>query len=388
MVSSMLQPSLVRCVMTACLLAACGDPSQPAAPTPDAAADGQPQDDAKPLQDAAVDHADAESDPEGGADTGDEGDGDAEALPDAADTSIDAALPDAADTNVDGAPPGDAAAMQDAATLDADDAVGPGPTLPTSHPLATTEDVARMFHLHQLGSSAVRQIVLRQHDVGDEACPGPQTWSGSTVSGALVGPCQLDAGTYSATLSGAWDASWTDVCKDATQPRGFLLDASAVTLVGAVGDEPVDLAFDLEMRVDQDTGESGYAWTGTASLKAVPSSWMPSIASLVTGAELTAVEITREGDDLGGTWLTGWQEVAGEGSVLFTTPVPLVWLDTPSCFVPTAGQVRMQGAADVVVTFDAGAGCDDPTWTRDGVEMGPVDLKFWGWFTLCGGVGP
>ena len=154
------------------------------------------------------------------------------------------------------------------------------------------------------------------------------------------------------------------------------------TLVGA----PIDLMFDLVYQNDTVAGVTERSWTGSAHFGAAPNNWFLNVWTWLQGVDVQGWDVKWLGDyGVNGALWTGVLDVAGEGSVQFTTPQKVLTAETASgCYVPNKGQVVLHGAVDAVVTFDSKGVCANPTWTRAGVEMGELKLDFWGSLTLCG----
>jgi hypothetical protein len=107
----------------------------------------------------------------------------------------------------------------------------------------------------------------------------------------------------------------------------------------------------------------------------VPTDWLPDGAKSVAGRTIKGVEVKRTASAMTGT-------LAIDGlTVAVDTTQPLVWSAT-GCTQPT-GQVRLQVKATVLVTFSPGPNCAPPTWTRDGVAMGPLVVNWPAWAASC-----
>jgi hypothetical protein len=126
----------------------------------------------------------------------------------------------------------------------------------------------------------------------------------------------------------------------------------------------------------------------SAHFGAAPNNWFLNVWTWLQGVDVQGWDVKWLGDyGVNGALWTGVLDVAGEGSVQFTTPQKVLTAETASgCYVPNKGQVVLHGAVDAVVTFDSKGVCAHPTWTRAGVEMGELKLDFWGSLTLCGAV--
>lgn len=427
--SSMPLMRLACCVLGGLLVAGCGEDAVIKAKltTSDAALSGQDggvlaDDDAAESTDAGSD-SDAQEDADSGqaqpADTGPVADSgspedvaaDVQAPADAADINDDTAVSDAADAEADTAAdvpapdvtvadttiadsvPTDASAP-DVATSDVkadagvkDTYLPPTPLGPLTHPLQTVDEVRHLLTLHQVVGSGIRQVIDRQYQNGNATCPGLLAKTGATYTDKFINACTVKKADYAVDVFGDWTLAYTDACQN-TAHHLYNLTTGGVTLQGKDNVAFVDLAFDKNVAVNVDTngGDLAYTWAGKSTWKKLPTAWLPTTAPLLAGHIVGGIKVQRAGTKTGGTKFTGWLELDGQGAQ-FDTPKPLKWLAIPQCFVPTEGQLRLEGSAVVVITFAPGSTCAPATWTRDGVAMGNIETTFWSWLVVCGSGG-
>lgn len=265
------------------------------------------------------------------------------------------------------------------------------PLTPRSHPLTTAADVVELFSLHELGASSARIVLSRVHESSDGVCPPALVRADRRYTGDAAGPCGGSRGAFTVTLGGSWHHDWTDPCVDTNGPKVYDLATHAVSLQGNDGTEAVSLGFDGTAHMSSERGRSEYGWDGTSRWTEVPSSWLPSTRTILLGRTVRGVSVTRAGTDAAGYTYDGWvgttdpsRDGGTEVGALFETLEPVRFDAIPTCFQPTAGRILLHGAAEVEIRFASGASCATPTWTRDGVPMGPITLVYWGYVTLCG----
>ncbi len=291
------------------------------------------------------------------------------------------AVTGAVDAGVDASPAADGDAGADVPAK-------PKPLGAWTQTLADAAAVKQVLNLHQVIATGVRQVVERQYENGDAKCPGLLAKTGTAYADSFFSACTIHKDAYDVELFGGWNLSYSDPCKSAPAHQLYQFQtATPTTLKGKDGASVVDLAIDLSLSVDSSAGGLAYAWQGKTVWKKLPTAWLPATAEIVTGHTVKGEAVARTGTTQAGTALTGWLDVDGAG-VQFETVQPLKWLAIPQCFVPTSGKLRLHGAATVDITFAPGPTCAPPTWTRDGVAMGSLEVTFWGWLVLCGAGGP
>ncbi|MCO4763450.1 MAG: hypothetical protein KC502_18175 [Myxococcales bacterium] len=257
--------------------------------------------------------------------------------------------------------------------------VGPAPTS-FDHNLVDAGAISELLNLHQLAATTSVLIANRLFKLGDATCPGALQTTPQLVAADLAKPCTLTTSTAKLALSGRLAFAQPNLCKGSKLTTSTIV-AQNFELVGHNNGAQVDIGLDLTYQSTPNLT----AWTGRTRFTAVPSSWIPSTAKILTGADFTGWAVTTSGVAKTGRLFSGTYTLASKGTAKLTTEKPLITGATAQgCYKPTSGRLRFTGAVDAVVTFDGKGSCADPTWTRAGKAMGTVKLPFWSVFTLCG----
>ncbi len=310
--------------------------------------------------------------------------------PFASDASDTADVPDVPDPPDAATSVADTSALADTFVADsladslAGDAAAGAPTTFTA-PLASADQIRRLFNLHQLAANQSLFVADKLYGLGDASCPGVQTATVQSVKGLLEKTCAIVGSGKDIQLDGRMEFEVPNVCKGSTS-KLYAIETKAFQVLGTLNGAPIDLAFDLVYQSDTVAGVTTRSWTGSAHYGAAPNNWFLNVWTWLQGVDVHGWDVQWLGDSgVNGALWTGVLDVAGEGSVQFTTPQKVLTAETASgCYVPNKGQVVLHGAVDAVVTFDSKGVCANPTWTRAGVEMGELKLDFWGSLTLCG----
>ncbi len=293
----------------------------------------------------------------------------------------------------------DAAPVPDATT---DAAVTDAAVPPIDYPSFTAVALVRILDLHQLAASSAGSMVYRMYDQQDAACPGGTSATPSTAYATFDGACQIAGSEGTFDLAGAFRFETPRVCNSAvaTPSSETIVDLAGLTLAGTSDDgQKVDLRFDLQYRKHVQDGGSTEDWTGDLRFDDYLTRWTPCCTAqlsqfqMLHGTHLRGFDVHIGHDAAAGDTYSGVLDIAGEGTVAVSTPIPLAYQD--ACWKPKSGTIRFDGTGSAEIRFGylpgAGTGTDactnatnTSTWWLDGVEQGPIAPNFWGSLTICG----
>jgi hypothetical protein len=242
--------------------------------------------------------------------------------------------------------------------------------------LEQAPDLERLLAQLQVAGGAAAEVALLTYQEGDADCPGALSRSGDTWSGELYEDCETEVDGEPLEVRGAWALSLTDGCE--VGPASLSLNAEAIvegTLAGHSSDTSLSLRYDYEW----ESGRGWWAWDGGLSPSSLPLPEGDERLDLLQGqifqAEDLRFERASDGDRYSGTF--GLQ---GDGLVSVETTSPLTW-EAEDCAWPDSGELALTGAAEATVSF--GPGCTEPSWSRDGEQMGAIGLSFYPFAPLC-----